>query len=55
MSSLIDFENNRSSQDDDMQMIDESAEAQPTEEEKQHADDHARKEMMLEVSFSLFV
>ena len=45
MSSLIDFENNRSSQDDDMQMIEEAAPKEP----QLKTGEEERKEMMLEV------
>ena len=48
MSSLIDFDNNRSSQDDDMQMIEE-----PAGKEVQQTEENVRKEMMLEVSNTL--
>lgn len=46
MSSLIDFDNNRCSQDEDMQMIEE-----PAAKEDQQAEENARKEMMLEVGY----
>jgi hypothetical protein len=46
MSSLIDFENNRSSQEDDMQMIEDNDQPEPV------AAQDAHKKMMLEVSLS---
>jgi hypothetical protein len=52
MSSLIDFENNRSSQDD-MQLLESSDDTNPAEQEQPEVEQNARKEMLLEVSLNL--
>lgn len=50
MSSLIDFDTHRSSQDDDMQMLEETESV--TKDEPRKTDEDVRREMMLEVSLS---
>ena len=52
MSSLIDFDNNHSSQDNDMEMI-EDIEPEPEPTQRPKTDEESRKKMMLEVALYL--